>query len=181
MKQELANFKSQKLTGNSENATTIGPLAQASNNIESGNGSVPRKDPTVLEKEVKQLQKKVRDMTAEAKSKKEKQEELDGVIKKLQERLQQKIDESANGERKIKELQDELQKAKKEASELKDQQQKQSKVNVNQFKTEIQNIIILAKKNQISYEQLCKDLKNNNSALFTVYHPAGLKEFLHSA
>ena len=41
----------------------------------SGNGSVPRKDSMSWEKEVKQLQKRVRDLTVEVKAKKEKGEE----------------------------------------------------------------------------------------------------------
>ena len=60
-------------------------MASASNNIPageagvggvgSGNGSVPRKDSMSWEKEVKQLQKRVRDLTVEVKAKKEKGEE----------------------------------------------------------------------------------------------------------
>ena len=116
LKGELTTFKVQKFTGNSENTSTA--MASATNNIPageiggvasgngSGNGSVPRKDSNSWEKEVKQLQKRVRDLTVETKAKKEKVEEQDGVIKKLQERLQTKIDESAIDQKKLKDLQE---------------------------------------------------------------------------
>ena len=46
------------------------------------------------------------------------------------------------------------------------------------FKTAFANLVILAKKNGLTHEELCKDLKKVNSALLTIYAPAVLQEYL---
>ena len=66
----------------------------------------------------------------------------------------------------------------KKASVEKDSQAKQVKDQVSKFKPALANLVILAKKNGLTHEELCKDLKKANSALLTIYAPAGLREYL---
>ena len=47
------------------------------------------------------------------------------------------------------------------------------------FRPAIANLVILAKKNGLTHDELCKDLKKANSALLTIYSPAGLREYLN--